>query len=322
MKTPSCLLLAFLLGASVLYADPAVAQQSAIASNPPPATGPEDWVTLYSGIAKMIGVAVTDAEVRSAVANRSGAGFQALSTKIRAPYVEQSARLFRADIDNDGTQEYVVCYTHETGEHPDYIAGVFRPQAGSMVQLQMPLGYLAGPSPHGMTHQASPFLSLDREGVTMRFVEDDGHFRLPEDARIARYLWRGGIVRLLDRVPIPQPSVPAGVRTTPPMRCSVITGSSTFVAGFDYSTMTGTVVVDGAVGPRRFNVRAAPYNATYNLVFLGYGPGDQKPALESMTRMTSVVARLVSWSDDKVHLFLNNDYHPAMQAGMEGFVCQ
>jgi len=126
-------------------------------------------------------------------------------------------------------------------------------------------------------------------------------------------------VRLLDRVPIPK-TPPTHLGTTPPVKCTVSTPSGTFVASFDYATMTGSVAADGVVGTRRFNVRAAPYNATYNLVFQGYGPGDQKPASESMTKMTSVVARLVAYGD-VLHLFLDSDYHPAVQPPMDGFVC-
>jgi hypothetical protein len=114
---------------------------------------------------------------------------------------------------------------------------------------------------------------------------------------------------------------PSGARTPPPVKCTVTLPSSTFVAGFDYSTMTGTVTADGAAGTRRFNVRATPYSATYPLVFLGYGPGDQKPTSESMTKMTSVVGRLVSYGD-VLHLFLDGDYRPSVRAPTDGFVCQ
>jgi hypothetical protein len=40
-----------------------------------------------------------------------------------------------------------------------------------------------------------------------------------------------------------------------------------------------------------------------------------------MTKMTSVVGRLVSYGD-VLHLFLDGDYHPAVQAPTDGFVCQ
>jgi hypothetical protein len=116
-------------------------------------------------------------------------------------------------------------------------------------------------------------------------------------------------------------SYASGAPATPPLKCTVTAPSGVFVAGFDYSTMIGAVTVDGAVGTRRFNVRAVPYNATYSLVFQGYGSGDHKPASESMKRMTSVVARLVAYGD-ATHLFFDSDYHAPAQAPTDGFVCQ
>lgn len=326
----SCLyvFLSLWVSASACYADGASAQPQrngpVPTRSPPatgPATGPEDWVRLYSGIAKMHGVAVTDAEVRSALADKGNeSAFQSFESKIKAPLVDAPyAGLYLADIDNDGVNEYVLWSRNPVGAHNDSIVGVFRPQqGGAMVEVPVPV---IGPSNLGPTFHATPFLGLDREGVTMRFIEDAGHFQLPEDARLARYLWKVNTVRLLDRVPIPTTAPPSSARTLPPVKCTVTLPSSTFVAGFDYSTMMGAVTADGAAGTRRFNVRAAPYNAISQLVFLGYGPGDQKPASESMTKMTSVVGRLVSYGD-VLHLFLDGDYHPAVQAPTDGFVCQ
>ena len=65
--------------------------------------------------------------------------------------------------------------------------------------------------------------------------------------------------------------------------------SGELAATFDLSTMTGTLSTDGSAGTRRFQIRAAPYNGTYSLVFVGYGAGDRKPATESMTPKSSVV---------------------------------
>jgi hypothetical protein len=303
------------LVASVARADtPSVA-------HPPPSTGPEDWVKLYSGIAKMHGVAVTDAEVRSALADDTNEiAFQAFENKIQAPLVNAPyAALYLADIDNDGANEYVLSRRNPVGGHNDDIVGVFRPQRGGAL-LEVPIPAI-GPSRLGPTFHASPFLSMDREGVTMRFIEDAGHFQLPEDARLARYLWKANTVRLLDRLPIPRTPPPSSVRTIPPMKCAVTTPSGDFVASFEYATMNGTVTADGAVGTRRFNVRAAPYNGTYNLVFQSYGTEDRKPPSESLTRMTSVVARLVAYGEAS-HLFLDGDYHPSVRAPMDGFLCQ
>jgi hypothetical protein len=114
---------------------------------------------------------------------------------------------------------------------------------------------------------------------------------------------------------------PGAYSQTPPVKCKVTTPSGVLVAGFDYSTMTGTVTADGAVGTRRFNVKSVPSSATYMLMFQAYGSGDQKPASESLKAGKSIVARLVSYGD-VMHLFLDGDYHPAVQAPMDGFVCQ
>lgn len=104
-------------------------------------------------------------------------------------------------------------------------------------------------------------------------------------------------------------------------RCAVTLPSGAVVAAFDFTPMTGTVTLDGGVGTRRFKIKAAPSAATYNLVFDGYAPGDQKPAAESLTRGKSVIARLVAYGDVN-HLFFDVDYHPAIPATMEGLVCK
>ena len=117
--------------------------------------------------------------------------------------------------------------------------------------------------------------------------------------------------------PRPAPSAPSpgGVH------CSVSTPTGSFVAAFDFASMTGTVTADGAVGTRRFKVKAVPYSATYNLMFEAYGSGDQKIGSETMTKDKSVVARLVAFGDVN-HLFFDSDYHPTVHATMDGFVCQ
>jgi len=117
--------------------------------------------------------------------------------------------------------------------------------------------------------------------------------------------------------PSPAPSAP----TTSGVRCSVSTPTGSFVAAFDFASMTGTVTADGAVGTRRFKIKAVPYAATYNLTFQAYGAGDQKLTSETMTKDKSVVARVVAFGDVN-HLFFDSDYHPAARAPMDGFVCQ
>jgi len=292
--------------------------------HPPPPTGPEDWVRLYSGIARAHGVAVTDEELRRALADTSDESGE-LETRVwgrsPAPYVDRPyATLYRADISNDGADEYVLVTRNPVGEHNDVLVGVFRPQpGGGLVEIPVPV---IGPSDRGPTFQATPFLSVDAEGVTMRFREDAGHFWFPEEVTVARYLWKGTTVRLLDRAPIPPaPASPPG--RSEKESCTVKLPSGELAATFDLSTMTGTLSTDGSAGTRRFQIRAAPYNGTYSLVFVGYGAGDRKPATESMTPKSSVVARLVAWGGgDELRLFLDSDYHPAVQAPDDGFVCQ
>jgi hypothetical protein len=163
----------------------------------PSATGPDDWLRLYLGIATLHGASVTDAEVRRALT--SDTAFEKLARKIDAPDVDRSYEtLYLADADNDGAKEYVLTYRNPTGEHNDTILGIYRPQAGgTLLQIRIPV---IGPSNVQPTFYADPFLSVDREGVTLRFDEWMGGSRRPEDRRLARYLWKGTTVRLLDRV--------------------------------------------------------------------------------------------------------------------------
>jgi hypothetical protein len=281
--------------------------------------GPQDWVRLFSALAKTRGVTVTDAELRKAVAEPNDENaFQAFEDKVHSGLPERGyATLYLADIDNDGTGEYVLAARNPTGEHNDYLVGVFRPRPdGTLVEVPIPV---IGPSNLRPTFHWVPFLSRDREGVTMRFREDDGHFWFPEDVRLARYLWRDNAVRLLDRVPVPEP--PFTSKSAPTIeRCTVTLRAGGVVVVLNESTRFGTVTVDGALGTRRFNMRVAPYNGTLNLVFAGYGRGDEKPAPEQLTRMNSVVARLVSYGG-ALHLFLDGDYQPPVAAPQDGFTC-
>lgn len=74
---------------------------------------------------------------------------------------------------------------------------------------------------------------------------------------------------------------------------------------------------------RRMRVKAAPHAATYGLVFLGYGPGDQKPAAEKLVIGESILARLVTISGEGLRLYLDSDFHPAMPVPPAGFLpCQ
>jgi hypothetical protein len=128
---------------------------------------------------------------------------------------------------------------------------------------------------------------------------------------------------LADPPPAPRPAPSASPPAPSPsgVRCSVSTPTGTFVAAFDFASMTGTVTADGAVGTRRFKIKAVPYAATYSLTFQAYGPGDLKLTSETMTKDKSVVARIVAFGDVN-HLFFDSDYHPAVRATMDGFVCQ
>jgi hypothetical protein len=88
--------------------------------HPPPPTGPEDWVRLYSGVARAHGVAVTDEELRRALADTSDESGE-LETRVwgrsPAPHVDRPyATLYRADISNDGAEEYVLVTRNPVGE--------------------------------------------------------------------------------------------------------------------------------------------------------------------------------------------------------------
>jgi len=284
----------------------------------PSDTGPDDWVRLYVGIAALHGVRVSEAEVRAALSD--SAAFAVLAAKIRAPDVDRAYEtLYLADVDNDGANEYLLAFRNPTGEHNDTILGVFRPQPrGALVEVRVPA---IGPGETGPTFHASPFLSLDREGVTMRFIEDAGSSWRPEERRVVRYLWKGTAVRLLDRALVRDPGSASTSVVPSSTSCRVATAGNTFVATVDLNNMTGSVAADGPVGLRRFLVHATSYNATYTLVFQGYGGGDQKPTSESMTPATSVVARLVGYGGGELHLFLDGDYQPPVSAPQDGFTC-
>jgi len=112
---------------------------------------------------------------------------------------------------------------------------------------------------------------------------------------------------------------------TPPAQsaatsCKVTVPNAAIVATFDGS-MAGTITVDGAAGTRRFKIKSTPSAATYNLLFDGYGAGDQKPAAESLKSGKSVVARLVQFGDTP-HLFFDSDYaFPGLKPSLDGLVC-
>jgi len=108
-----------------------------------------------------------------------------------------------------------------------------------------------------------------------------------------------------------------------PVTCTAsFSPKNEIVTSFDLSTMTGTLSIDGTSpgGARRMRVKAAPHAATYSLVFLGYAPGDQKPAAEKLVIGESVVARLVTISGEGLRLYLDSDFHPAMPVPPAGFL--
>jgi hypothetical protein len=159
----------------------------------------------------MNGVAVTDAEVRQALSPLPHMGgdtaFRALTARVKAPEIDTGYvyGIDFADIDNDGQKEYVLWDISAGFLRAGEIAGVYRPQpGGTMVEVPVP----SKPAFHadnpamfddiGRAHVpgVSPFLSVDREGVTMRYVEGLNGAR-----QRARYLWKGGVIRMLDHVP-------------------------------------------------------------------------------------------------------------------------
>jgi hypothetical protein len=166
---------------------------------------PDVWVTLYSGIAKMNGVVMTDAEVRRAFTPMPHTGtesaFEALTAKIKAPFVDTGYvyGIDFADIDNDGQKEYVLWWISSGFLRDSVIAGVYRPQpGGTMVSVPVPTvpaSHTSGPAMFD-----TPFLSLDGEGVTMRYIEGQNGAR-----KRTRYLWKGEVVRALDVVPCTRP---------------------------------------------------------------------------------------------------------------------
>ena len=165
---------------------PASATTTRAQRRPVAPSGTADWVTLYSTIASMNGVKLAPGELEAAVKN--GSPPFAFQQKMKAPFTDIGA-LYFADIDNDGSPEYVLCDTNSVGLHNSYVVAVYHPHNGVMTSAPLPA---SAPFDKTPTFLASPFLSVDPEGTTMSFV--DG-------TTVERYLWKGSTVRLLDRTP-------------------------------------------------------------------------------------------------------------------------
>jgi hypothetical protein len=117
---------------------------------------------------------------------------EVLSTaNVQAPSNLDFATLYHADINNDGWMEFILCETNPTGLHNTYILAIYNSApSGLMLSSETPV-LREGPFVEGNVYDAaSPFLRADPEGITMTFLE--GQQR-------ARYLWKGGHIRLLDR---------------------------------------------------------------------------------------------------------------------------
>jgi hypothetical protein len=209
MSVSACAALAVWLSATIGQAGEPAGKEAA------PAAVPEIWVTLYAGIARMNGVAISRDEVRRGLTPLPHAGsdaaFRALSAKIHAPEIDTGYvyGVDLADVDNDGQKEYVLWFISSGFLRGGEIAGVYRPRGESLAPVPVP----PFPPPHTSdpamfddvgrpyVEGVSPFLSTDREGVTMRYVEGSNGSR-----QHARYLWKGGTIRLLNVAPC---SVPA-----------------------------------------------------------------------------------------------------------------
>jgi hypothetical protein len=208
MKTFRAVLLVSLL-ALTAHADPP-------AFHPPPATSTGDWVALLTGIARMHGVEVTDAEIRAALgpipraSDAADQRFHALLTKIKGPEIDTGYvyGLDFADIDNDGKKEYVLWEISSGFLRDCSIIGVYRREGETLVEVPLPIippTHTTGPAmfdplvPPYATG-VSPFLSVDREGVTMRYVDGQNGAR-----RRVRYQWKAGAVRALDSAPCTAP---------------------------------------------------------------------------------------------------------------------
>ncbi len=154
---------------------------------PVPRGTPEDCVAVCISLAGMHGVTLASNEAERACAN--GSMPDALLRKVGAP-VGGFPTIYFADINNDGTPEYVLTDRNTTGLHNDGVAAVYVPHNAAMIATPMPE---VAPFT-GVSFFAEPFLSVDPEGTTMNVSEGSGSTEM-----IARYLWKGSTVRLLDR---------------------------------------------------------------------------------------------------------------------------
>lgn len=112
--------------------------------------------------------------------------------------------------------------------------------------------------------------------------------------------------------PVPAPNTSSATPATSSanvVECHAKAGPSTIKARFELSSMTGTLMVDGAE-PRRFAVSVVPHSGTYIMLFASYGEGDKKPVGEKLVVAKSIVARLVADSE-KNDLYFDVDVQPA-----------
>lgn len=123
-----------------------------------------------------------DMRLRSVVAFQQKYGLPILDSSFFVVYL--------ADVNNDGTNDWVLTSRNDVGLHNDDIAGVFTPKGTGFDELTPPR---TGPlAPNRVQFFGKNFLSHDPEGVTMSFVEQKAE---------KRYLWKNGTLKLLDSTP-------------------------------------------------------------------------------------------------------------------------
>lgn len=108
--------------------------------------------------------------------------------------------LYVADVNNDGTDDYALTDINSVSSHNQRLVAVYTPQGDKLKSVSLPN---AAPLNRAIYHFGAPFLSVDGEGTTMRFLElKMGPGGRPMDllpGATSRYLWKGTTFKLLDK---------------------------------------------------------------------------------------------------------------------------
>lgn len=125
----------------------------------------------------------------------------AFEKKYKLPgFNSNGVSLFVADVNNDGTEDYALTDINQVSSHNERLVAVYTPKGDALKSVPIPN---AAPLNRAIYHFGIPFLSVDGEGTTMRFLElEMGPGGRTIDLRpgaTSRYLWKGNAFKLLDK---------------------------------------------------------------------------------------------------------------------------